>query len=295
MLRSTRKMLARATPFCIRTLVPLKISKHLYFNGTFHARMYGRRIATLRSDGYQIENEIYWKGFEGCHEGLSTQIWVSLIKQVKPVDVWDIGANSGTYGILAKSIWPECSVSFFDPIPKAVEIINENLELNQFEANVFEVALGDFDGTGSIFFPAAKDFETSVTVNRDMTPSHIPTSEILIQVLRAETLIDSCGLRPPQLIKLDVETFEVEVIKGFGRHLPSYGIFLIEILSHQNASALHKYFQKENYSFYNIDDSAGTFRETDGLEKSDFYNYLIIPKTTLINFDDFKNSGVLVN
>ncbi len=295
MQRLIRKLLARSTPYFVRRWVPLEIAKHLYFSGTFHARLFGKRIAILRAEGHQIENEIYWKGFESCHEGLSMQIWVSVIEQIKPQNVWDIGANSGTYGILAKSIFPQSEVSFFEPIPKAVEMIERNLNLNQLEGNVFKVALGDFDGTGTIFFPDGSDFATSVTVNCDMTPNHVQTSEMLIQVIRAETVIDSQKARVPELTKLDVETFEVEVIKGFGKHFPFNGIFLIEILSEQNASTLNKVFQKDEYSFYNIDDQEGTFRKTEHLEKSDFYNYLIVPGSITINFDDFIKSGVLVN
>jgi FkbM family methyltransferase len=282
-----RKLLARITPFFLRKHIPLAIAKHLYFKGVFQARLFGKSVVTLSSNGHQIENEIYWKGFENSHEGLSTQIWAELVSRVKPKNVWDIGANSGTYGILVKSIFPECKVSFFEPIPKALEMIHDNLSLNNFEGNVFALALGDFDGTGSIYFPEGSDFETSVTVNQDKTPSYVKSTEMQIEVARAESIIDLFKLEPPNLIKLDVETFEVEVLEGFGRHFPADSIFLIEVLTEFNAIKLRRFFTEERYTFYNIDDREGTMRMTRTLEKSDFYNYLIFPNSLSLNLEKF--------
>ena len=282
-----RKTIARSTPYFIRKRIPIKISKHLYFSGQFKARLYGEKIATLISTGNQIENEIYWKGFEACHEGLSTQIWASIIVQTKPRIVWDIGANSGTYGILAKSIFPGCEVSFFEPIPKAVKMIEQNLILNRIEASVFQLALGDYDGEGKIYFAEGTDFATSVTVNKDTTSDQTRSVSLEIKVSRAESILNEHKVPLPNLVKLDVETFEPEVLNGFGTIFPHDAIFLIEVLSDINAEKLSKFFPSAKYDFYNIDDARSTFRKTTMLEKSNFYNCLVIPKANLIqlNFD----------
>lgn len=285
MLSQIRKAIAKNTPYFIRRKVPLKISKHLYFTGNFRARMYGEKVVNLVSTGNQIENEIFWKGFDGGHEGLSIQLWVSLIKQIKPKNIWDVGANSGTYGILAKSVFPECNISFFEPIPKAVEMIKQNLSLNQMNGDVFELALGDYDGEGEIFFAYGADFATSVTVNQNTTLDQFSSTSMPIKVSRAESIIIELKKPTPDLIKLDVETFEPEVLQGFGGLFPDNSIFLIEILSTLNAEKLARFFPESRYHFFNIDDKNNSFRKTLKLEKSDFYNTLIVPKKLELNFD----------
>ena len=285
MLPQIRKVIAKNTPYFIRRKVPLEISKHLYFTGKFTARMYGEKVVNLISTGNQIENEIFWKGFEDGHEGLSTQIWVSLIKQTKPKNVWDIGANSGTYGLLAKSVFPECEITFFEPIPKAVEMIKQNLSLNQMDADVFELALGDYDGEGEIFFAQGADFATSVTVNQNTTLDQSRSTSMSIKVSRAESILVEFNKPSPDLVKLDVETFEPEVLQGFGTLFPHNSIFLIEILSTLNAKKLAGYFPESRYDFFNIDDSKKSLRKTPSLEKSDFYNALIVPKELELKFD----------
>jgi FkbM family methyltransferase len=288
-LKIIRTLIAKLTPFSIRRLIHINIIQHLYFSGSFIALLYGRPTVKLITKGYQIENEIYWRGFEGCHEGKSMQVFAEILKIIKPKTIWDIGANSGTYGILAKALLPNANVIFFEPIPKAADMVKENIELNNFEARIFQLALGDYDGQGEIFFHKGEDMATSVTVNRNTIPKGQQSDCLRINVKRADTLINENQLNVPSFIKLDVEGYEYEVLKGFGEKDLSECIFLIEILTDDLAKKLNTIFLNTKYDFYNIDDRKKTNRKTEFLEKSDFYNYLIIPKKiSLLHTFEFK-------
>ncbi len=275
---SIRKLVATALPFWIRKKIPLRISRHLYFEGVFEARLYGKKLVKLLHTGHLIENEIYWYGFDGCHEKKSMEVFAGLVNILNPKVVWDIGANSGTYGVLAKAIKPDCEVIFYEPIPKAVDFIHVNLELNEFQAKIFEIALGDFDGEGEIFLEQGHNFAMSVTVNRNTVPNEIKSDCLKIQVRRLDSLTEEQSLKSPDLIKLDVETYEYEVLAGFGSHFPEDAIFLIEILSDDLAFKLVEFFPESRYQFWNIDDGKGSIRKVTKLGKSDFYNFLIVPK-----------------
>ena len=285
-----RSVIAKTTPYFIRRHIPLKISQHLYFSGVISARLNGKPVVKLVNKGYQIENEIYWRGFDGCHEKKSMQIFAEILRVIKPKIVWDIGANSGTYGILAIALIPEAKVCFFEPIPKAIEMINKNLLLNNFNAEVFQLALGDYDGEGKIYFSKGTDFATSVTVNKNMLGNGLEGDRMEISVMRADTLMEKFFLPMPDLVKLDVETYEFEVLKGFGRTPFEDCIFLVEILSDELAHKLEPFFPASKYDFYNIDDANCTVKITSSLGKSDFYNYLICPKilSPLLNFSKSK-------
>lgn len=259
-------------------MIPLRIAQHLYFNGVFQGRLNGEKVVKLLPTGHQIENEIYWRGFEGCHEQKSMQIFVSIVQNLAPKIIWDIGANSGTYGLLAKALQPNSEVVFFEPIPKAVEYIKKNLELNDFKAKVFELAVGDYDGEGAIFFENGQDFTYSVTVNMDTTAEGVESDLMKIQVRRLDSLCRDFVLNSPSLVKLDIEKYEYEAMKGWGDLIPKDAIFLIEILSDVMARKLEQFFPENEYEFWNINDQLSTIRQTKALEKSDFYNYLIIPK-----------------
>jgi FkbM family methyltransferase len=164
-------------------------------------------------------------------------------------------------------------------------MIEQNLVLNRMVADVFELALGDYDGEGDIFFAQGADFATSVTVNLNTTLDHSRSTPMRIKVSRAESILREYKKETPDLIKLDVETFEPEVLEGFGSLFPQDSLFLIEILSNSNAEKLSGFFPESRYNFFNIDDSKGTFRKILKLEKSDFYNILILPKAINFQFD----------
>ena len=272
-----RKLMAKALPYWIRKVIPLRIAQHLYFNGVFQARLNGKKVVKLLHTGHQIENEIYWRGFEDCHEKKSMEIFSSIVRNLGPLVVWDIGANSGTYGLLAKALNSDCEVVFFEPIPKAVEMIKANLRLNGFQGKVLEIAIGDFDGEGEIFFEKGHDFATSVTVNKNTVPDGLESEVVKINVRRLDSLIAEQSLRTPELVKLDVETYEYEVLKGWGSELPMSAIFLIEILHDDLAMKLTEFFPADRYEFWNIDDRNKSMSKIAKLEKSDFYNILIVP------------------
>jgi FkbM family methyltransferase len=181
--------------------------------------------------------------------------------------------------VLTRALQPDCEVIFFEPIPKAVELIKANLVLNQFDAKIFEIALGDFDGEGEIFFPKGHDFATSVTVNQNTVPKGIESNAMVIQVRRLHTLITKHGLDSPDLVKLDVETYEYEVLEGWGSYFPADAIFLIEILREDLAQKIVKFFSQDEYEFWNIDDRKASIRKVTKLGKSDFYNFLIVPNS----------------
>ena len=281
-----RSVIAKVTPYFIRRHIPLKVSQHLYFSGVISARLNGKPVVKLVNKGHQIENEIYWRGFDGCHEKKSMRIFAEILWVIKPKIVWDIGANSGTYGILAIALIPEAKVCFFEPIPKAIKMINENLLLNNFNAEVFQLALGDYDGAGEIYFSKGTDYTYSVTVNKNLLGNGLEADSMEISVMRADTLMEKFSLPMPDLVKLDVETYEFEVLKGFGTTPFKDCIFLVEILSDELAHKLEPFFPASKYDFYNIDDANCTVKMTSSLEKSDFYNYLICPKilSPLLNF-----------
>ena len=280
-----RKLIAKSIPFYIRKKVPINILRHFYFSGTFTAFLHGKPVAKLVNEGYQIENEIYWKGIEGGLEGKSMELFCLILQIIKPKVIWDIGANTGTYGIIAKAISPDSSIYFFEPLTKAIEIIKANCEANNFKLNILNIALGDYNGVGELFLPKGKNITYGVTVNKNTVNNKLSFDKLFIQVKRADTLINNNNIEKPDFIKMDVESYEPNVLRGFGSILPLNCIYLIEILNEESVVCMNEFLSSKNFIFFNIDDKNKKFRETTNLCKSDFYNYLIIPKsfTNLIN------------
>jgi hypothetical protein len=123
-----RKIIATLVPASLRKYVAPKIARHLNFKGTTPVRHRGEELLKLRATGYFLENEIFFYGLEGRHEKLSMKVWIEYCEKFKPKHVYDVRANTGIYGLVAKALDPTTQVSFFEPIAKAVEILKINLE-----------------------------------------------------------------------------------------------------------------------------------------------------------------------
>lgn len=271
-----RKLLAHLLPSGLRKFVPPRIARHLYFNGTFSVTHRGRKLLDLQATGYVLENEIYFYGLEGGHEKRSMQIWIEYCEKFKPQQVYDVGASTGIYGLVAKALDQSTEVSFFEPIAKAVEILCANLQMNHFAANVFGLALSNYDGEGHFFMSDASDFAYSVTLNTfgdlAITGSHkedLTLRKIETPVTQVSTLLASKVIRKPNLVKLDVETHEREVLEGFHFDLNEVDAFLVEVLNEEAAAKLNDLFDGLGFQFFNVDDSKNIVRKTDAIQKSD--------------------------
>ena len=295
-LNTVRKTTAFLFPYFIRKFIPRSISMHLYFRGRFEARLRGQRLLQLNANGYQIENDIFWYGLENAHEKKSLEIFMDFCNTYKPKTVFDIGANTGLYGLVALSLEPQCKVSFFEPIPFACEVIKKNLKSNCYSANVFQLALSNYSGHGVINMGFGKDMEYSVTLNsfadQAITGNHdfsIKYQELKVEVDTVANLIESGQIGLPQLIKIDVEAHESEVLSGFGSYISNSMAFLVEVLNENEALKLNNIFQGRSFEFWNIDDLHGRVRRSDTIEKSDYYNYFICSHQVGVELKSLRN------
>lgn len=280
---AVRKFLAHILPASLRKFVPRSVSKHLYFYGTFPVYLHGKKILTLQANGYVLENDVFFYGIEGGHEKRAMKVWIDFCETFKPREVFDIGANTGIYGLVAKTLVPTSQVSFFEPLAKAVEILTQNLKLNHFDAPIFTVALSNYDGEGHFYMSNVSDFAYSVTLNTyaDLAIGGIHHEDdtlmkISTPVARVSSLLEDQKLSKPNLVKLDVETHENEVLEGFGFDLAEVDAYLIEVLNVEAANKLNKLFEGLGFHYYNLDDHHDFVQKTEKIYSTENYNYFIV-------------------
>lgn len=278
-----RKIIALSIPARFRRLIPKYVSKHLYFSGEFTAKLTGTDGLNLKTYGHIIENEIFYYGLEGGHEKKSMQIWIEFCEKFQPKNIFDIGASTGIFGLVAQRILPDANVSYFEPMARALEILKENIAINSFPGKVFPIALSNYDGVGHFYMSAESNFAYSVTLNdyADLAITGEHTNDdslqiIVTQVNKVSTLISRGELAPPNLVKIDVETHEAAALEGFEMNLSEINAFLIEVLNEKAATKLNRIFANTDFLCFNINDSANSVRQTEFFEKSDEFNYFVV-------------------
>src|SRR5690554_1839034 len=94
------------------------IYQHLHFVGNINVKTDKDKSFKIRHYGYEVENEIFWNGLFGGWEKVSLSIWAELCENSEVI--FDIGANTGVYALIAKTIRSEEHTSELQSRPHLV-------------------------------------------------------------------------------------------------------------------------------------------------------------------------------
>ncbi len=122
----------------------------------------------------------------------------------------DIGANVGAYSLLlGQWVGPDGRVCAFEPAPASFAALRRHLELNRLEGIVTALPMAVCDRVGDVTMLA----QTSSGANRLATAGDPSADGVTVT---ATTIDAFCAERKltPQFIKIDVEGFELAVLRG---------------------------------------------------------------------------------
>ena len=125
---------------------------------------------------------------------------------LRPDDLFaDIGANIGSYAVLASGVIGATSLSF-EPVPSTYAHLKDNIYINRLENKVHALNIGLGNTPGKLNFSTELD-----TVNHVLTNNEVCKTSVEVPVRMFD---DYCTDIVPSLIKIDVEGFEYQVLKG---------------------------------------------------------------------------------
>jgi FkbM family methyltransferase len=200
-----------------------------------HPANSGRRVrAVLAAAQYQVQARLLRRR-SMARLGERSRLWVDLHRTgaskalyANPPDlpemlVWrralrdgslfvDVGANVGTYTIWAAELGAE--VIAIEPAADTFALLQENIALNGYPVTAVQAAAGDHCGTAR--FTAGLDAGNSLS----------PNGPVVTELVTIDALI---GDRPVSGMKIDVEGFEIDVLRGAARALADHRIDLIQI------------------------------------------------------------------
>jgi FkbM family methyltransferase len=119
--------------------------------------------------------------------------------------VFDVGAHVGFYTLLASVLaGSRGTVVAFEPSPANIAHLRAHIRLNNVEnAHVIEAAVGEKDGTAW--------FKHGLT---STTGGIAETGDWKVQVVSLDSLVVDGNLRPPDVIKMDIEGAEAAALRG---------------------------------------------------------------------------------
>jgi FkbM family methyltransferase len=134
----------------------------------------------------------------------------NLLNSMEETDVfYDIGANVGTYACFAASKLGSERVVAFEPEPRNVDRLAENLRLNGYSCEVVAVAATDYDGTAELMLRGTEAGEGTHTLATDEG-----SDSISVPAVKIDSVTTDRDLPPPTVVKIDVEGAELSVLRG---------------------------------------------------------------------------------
>jgi FkbM family methyltransferase len=134
----------------------------------------------------------------------------------------DVGANIGSYTILASAVCNVPSISL-EPVPSTFAKLQRNLRANGLSGRVDARCMAAGGGEATIRFTSDQD-----TTNRAVADGHTgPTIQVPVSSLDA--ILEASGT-VPDFWKVDVEGYEAQVLAGAARTLsdPAVSVVLLE-------------------------------------------------------------------
>ncbi len=239
--------------------LPPRLYRHLHFHGVFPVDIpeSAHRFRMMHF-GYELENELFWNGLYGTYEGRSMRVWVELCKRAR--SIVDVGANTGLYSLVAKTVNPAAMVTAFEPVERVYQKLLDNIRLNRLDVQTHALALSDRSGE-AFYFDTMTEHAYSFTVNKNVHAPDIAVEKRPLHTVTLDDFIARSGLERIDLIKIDGETHEPEVLEGFAAHLDRFHPdMLIEVLDADVARRLNRILAGTPYLYYDVDEAAGPRR-----------------------------------
>ena len=156
--------------------------------------------------------------------------------------VVDVGAFLGTHTIYFSKILNAKKVISIEPTKRSYEILCDNIKLNDLEnVETHRVAVGSSKGIGRCCIGKASNSGTNkwgILIKEKGGEGEVP-AVLLTDVVKEK--ID--------LIKIDVETSEIEVLKGASDIIKQYKPYIMVEVSKINLNRFEKMLEELNYVY----------------------------------------------
>jgi len=209
----------------------------------------------------------YWLGT------YEPELQAALRNLVHPgMTLFDVGANIGYVSLMAARLCGEKGHVFaFEALPKNVERLKKNVEMNALYNCISILQAAVMDKSGEAFFlEHASGAMGKVKGSAGRDEHYI--AELRVPAIALDDFIYKQGNPPPQVVKMDIEGGEALALKGMTRLLrKERPVLLIEL---HGLEAAHKVWQELSIQDYRIHQMGGKMQEITSLEALGWKAYI---------------------
>jgi len=143
-----------------------KIYLDLKFTSIFDVKINNQLKFKLKHFGGKIESETFWFGLFNTFEKESGWLWIKLSQNARVI--LDIGANTGIYSLVSKTINKSSIIHAFEPSKNTFCKLVENNKINNYNIICNEIALSNENGLAT-FYDRFDPNQTSASMSNEMS------------------------------------------------------------------------------------------------------------------------------
>jgi FkbM family methyltransferase len=192
-----------------------------------HDRIFREHVYEVRGgylDGYLSRGRMPWFQRRDLGERQAAELAFLEGLDLEGAVVYDVGANRGTHTFFFhRLVGLRGEVHAFEPDPTLVPHLWDLAALNHTpNVEVHAVALGAAPAEGELVVPDGSRIRMSATLSREFAARAVGglrRRTHKVRVVRLDDYREALSLPPPAFMKIDVEGFELEVLRGARRTL----------------------------------------------------------------------------
>lgn len=185
----------------------------------------------MRKAGKAIQLLAMKQGRRGLLKGVAlTNEHIEAMSGLNLCSVVDIGANKGQFALLIRQLYPSSKIYSFEPLSEPASKFRSLFDRDP-NVQLFEMAVGPFCGNAEIHISRQMDSSSLLPIGSKQSELFPGTDEIgtrSIEVTNLSGKLTPEDLATPSLLKIDVQGYELEVLKGCEDLLGSFNYCYVE-------------------------------------------------------------------
>lgn len=139
-----------------------------------------------------------------------------MMKSIDVATLVDVGANVGQFTLLTVALHPNVNVEAFEPLPAPASVFRRLFQGND-RVKLHQVAIGPSATSAAMNVARRNDSSSLLPITARQTESFPGTDKIgteQIKVVTLSSVVSPDAIRAPAFLKLDVQGYELEALRG---------------------------------------------------------------------------------
>jgi len=154
----------------------------------------------------------------------------TVLQNLKCEYIVDVGANRGQFALISRRIFPLARIHAFEPLEEPAQIF-KNIFSNDANTTFYPYAIGREKTFSTIHVTKDDDSSSLLPISAaqsDMFPGTAEKETRQVAVLPLSRVLQDTSIPPASLLKIDVQGFELEVLRGSEDVLSKFSHLYIE-------------------------------------------------------------------